>query len=262
MAIYLRQICLVAEHLAPAIDELSGVLSLPVCHIDPEVGKFGLENTLLALGSQFIEVVAPKDHDQPLQSTAAGRYLQRRGGDGGYMVICQVGSKAEQAELRERARQNNVRIAYESDRDTWNIMQLHPADMRAAFLEVDWDQESDMEGNWQPAGGKDWQKLTSTDVIDAIMAVELQSDDPKATAEHWAQIVDAAVEERDDGFIVPLENVKLRFVTATDGRGPGLGGLDLRVADYARLEKQAQAKGVTINNNQLMICGTRFNLVT
>lgn len=89
MAIHLRQICLVADRLQPAIDELSAVFFIPTCHVDPAVEKFGLENTLLLTGSQFIEVVAPL--------------------------------------------QNSARIAYESDRDTWNIMQLHPADMGAAL---------------------------------------------------------------------------------------------------------------------------------
>ena len=39
---------------------------------------------MFPVGNQFLEVVAPvKD------ATAAGRYLERRGGDGGYMVILQ-----------------------------------------------------------------------------------------------------------------------------------------------------------------------------
>ena len=257
MAIYLRQICLVAENLAPPINLLSDVFSLPVAHIDPAVGKFGLENTLLAVGSQFIEVVAPT---QP--GTAAGRFLQRRGGDGGYMVICQVPTKEEQAQVRRRAQNNQVRIAYESDRETWNIMQLHPADMGAAFLEVDWDCEADMEGNWQPAGGKEWQALMSTSVINAITGVEMQSENPGALAAHWAKIVDASIQHANNEWVLPLANVQLRFVENKDGRGPGLSALDVSVVDYTRLQQQAEANNIAINNNRLEICGTYFNLKT
>ena len=98
MSIRLRQIALVANKLAPVIDDLKGVFGLEVCYIDPGVGVFGLENSLLPVGNNFIEVVAPIK-----EGTAGGRYLKRRGGDGGYMVICQCESHAAQLERRERA---------------------------------------------------------------------------------------------------------------------------------------------------------------
>ena len=41
--------------------------------------EFGLENTLMPVGRNFLEVVAPIQ-----EGTAAGRYLDRRGGNGGY----------------------------------------------------------------------------------------------------------------------------------------------------------------------------------
>ncbi|GAB1269407.1 hypothetical protein NBRC116493_26600 [Aurantivibrio infirmus] len=261
MAIYLRQICLVAEKLAPAIDELSAIFSIPNCYVDPAVNKFGLGNTLLLIGSQFIEVVAPLENNSPLESTAAGRFLKRRAGDGGYMVICQVPTLQEQRAIRARALDNNVRVAYESDRETWNIMQLHPADMGAAFFEVDWDKEADMQGSWHPAGGLGWQGKVSTEVVNKISAIELQSDDPDKLALHWAAVAGLHVEYKNEIPIVPLANVELRFVKANDGRGAGLGALDLQVVDKQRLLKQAEARGVMIKENQLMICGTRFNLV-
>ncbi|MBL4827172.1 MAG: VOC family protein [Spongiibacteraceae bacterium] len=256
MSIHLRQICLVADKLQPAIDKLSAVFSIPSCYVDPAVGKFGLENTLLAMGSQFIEVVAPIK-----QGTAAGRFLQRRRGNGGYMVICQVPTIKEQAELRERAVDNKVRIAYESDLGTWNVMQLHPADMGATFFEVDWDQQANMKGNWHPAGGSRWQPLNSTNVVKAITAVELQSDDPNALALHWSKITEVPVTEKEGNPIVSLANTDLRFVHSHDKRGAGLGGLDLKVVDKTRLLKQANAQGIEVIGNQLTICGTRFKLV-
>ncbi|MBT7756607.1 MAG: hypothetical protein HN732_04725, partial [Rhodospirillaceae bacterium] len=66
----LRQICLVAHELAPAVDDLCEVLGLATCHHDPAVGAYGLENALLPVGTNFLEVVAPTE-----SGTAGGRYL-------------------------------------------------------------------------------------------------------------------------------------------------------------------------------------------
>ena len=57
--IRMRQICLVARSLAPVVDELRAGLGLEVCHRDPGVGKYGLENALFPVGDGFLEVVAP-----------------------------------------------------------------------------------------------------------------------------------------------------------------------------------------------------------
>ncbi|HYW04285.1 MAG TPA: VOC family protein [Gammaproteobacteria bacterium] len=256
MAIHLRQICLVAEHLVPAIRDLSGVFSIRSCYVDPEVGKFGLENTLLPVGSRFLELVAPTR-----EGTAAGRFLQRRGGAGGYMVICQVPTLEDQAAVRARAGDNGVRVAFEADRGSWNIMQLHPGDMGASFLEVDWDREADPTGNWEPAGGKGWKDAVCTDVVSDIVAVELQGERPGALAERWAAVTGLPLERGDGAARIRLANADLRFVPARDGRGDGLGALDLRVADRTRLLAEAARRGARVSDDQVMICGTRFNLV-
>src|SRR3954471_9464936 len=78
----LRQIALVARSLERVERQLTSVLATEVCFRDPGVGKYGLHNALWALGGTFLEVVAPI-RDGP----AAGRYLDRRSGDGGYMCI-------------------------------------------------------------------------------------------------------------------------------------------------------------------------------
>ncbi|MFB3078613.1 MAG: hypothetical protein ACE1Y4_11490, partial [Lysobacterales bacterium] len=69
MSIQLRQIALVAEFLKPMIEDLSYTLGVNPCFIDDGVSTWGLENTLLAIGHNFLEVVAPIE-----TNTAAGRY--------------------------------------------------------------------------------------------------------------------------------------------------------------------------------------------
>ena len=78
----LRQICLVAPHLAPVISDISEIMGLNVCYRDGNVAKYGLENALLPVDTILLEVVAPF---QP--GTAAGRFLDKTGGRGGYMAI-------------------------------------------------------------------------------------------------------------------------------------------------------------------------------
>ena len=72
MALYLRQIALVAHDLEPRMAELENVFGTPICFRDDGVAKFGLENALAAIGSNLVEVVAPTQ-----DGTAGGRYLVR-----------------------------------------------------------------------------------------------------------------------------------------------------------------------------------------
>lgn len=253
--IHLRQICLVSGDLPGARADLEAVFGAPVCHVDPAVGKYGLENILIAFGTQFLEVVAPL---RP--GTAAGRYLDRRGGDGGYMVIAQVRETAEQDRVRANAAARKVRVAHESDRGDWRIMQLHPGDMRAAFYEVDWDDVGDVTGHWNPVGGTGWE-TGAPGLADAILVAELQSDDPAALAAHWAGVSGLPVEDRGGVPHVALANAALRFVPVTDGRGPGLGALDIRTGDAARIVAAARARGLPASDRQVVVCGTRFNLI-
>ncbi|NNC71457.1 MAG: hypothetical protein HKN78_01100 [Sphingomonadaceae bacterium] len=253
MAIHLRQVCLVAETLEPVVSDLETVFGLRRCYVDPDVGQFGLENTLLAIGSDFIEVVSPIREE-----TAAGRYLERRGGDGGYMVIGQVASQAEQAACRQRAADNAVRVAWEYERPGYRIMQLHPGDMRAAFLEIDWEKRAEMDGFWPPAGGDQWKDNTTSGAV--LRGVELQGPDPEALTCHWADIAGAKPEQGAECTRFALANADLRFVKDTDGRGPGLSGVDIAATDGAGMIERARQRGCRVDDRTIIIGGVRFAL--
>jgi Glyoxalase-like domain len=257
MSIRLRQICLVAEKLAPVIDDFKAVLGLEVCFKDPEVAVFGLENSLMPVGANFIEVVAPVK-----ENTAAGRYLKRRNGDGGYMVICQCDSHATQLARKQRAAALNIRLVMDHDAKAFHAMQLHPADTGGAFFEIDWDAKGEPEGNWMPAGGSGWTAARRNDVVSGYSAVELQSADPRGLAERWANITEMPLHNYARGRLeLPLDNAAIRFVEATDGRGEGLGGIDVVVADRKQLIEAADRRGLRVSDDQVTICGTRFYLV-
>jgi len=255
MTIQLRQICLVAEKLEPVINDLTSVLGINPCYVDPGVGYFGLENTLMPVGHNFLEVVAPIK-----EGTAASRYLSRRQGDGGYMVITQAASQAVQQAARKRALENGVRVAHESEREGWGLCQLHPGDMEAAFLELEWDSDHNFDGKWMPAGGLGWQEKVNQSVTVDYLGVELQAVDPLSLAEKWARVIGVDVTREANEYQVPLNNVTLRFVEVMDDRGPGLSGLDIAVSDRLAILVEAEKRNLLVNDHQVDICGTHFYL--
>ena len=85
MKVRLRQIVVVAEDIAATEQKIESEVGVDLCFRDPGVGAFGLVNALYPIGDKLLEVVSPKE-----DGTTAGRLLEKRGGDGGYMVIFQV----------------------------------------------------------------------------------------------------------------------------------------------------------------------------
>lgn len=255
MPIQLRQICLVARELEPVLQDLTAILGINRCYVDPGVGVFGLENTLMPIGRNFLEVVAPVE-----ENTAGGRYLDRRVGDGGYMVITQADSAATQATVRQNALDHGVRVAHETVRGDWNLCQLHPGDLQAAFLEIESDAHNDFNGYWHPVGGTGWEDKVKQDVTIDFKAVELQGPDPVTLAELWGNVAGLPVSRDGATLSMNLNNVCIRFVEATDGRGAGLSGLDIDVADRDHILSTAKDRGCYVDDDQVDICGVHWYL--
>ena len=177
----LRQICLVAPHLEPVISDIAGIMGLKVSYRDGNVAKYGLENALLPVDTILLEVVAPTQG-----GTAAGRFLDKTGGRGGYMAIfC-----CEDAEARaKKANALGVRTANVISHPPYHGMQLHPRDFRAAFIEFNHTAGSDDILGPYPPAGPDWQRFIRKDVTQALTAVEMQSPDPQGLAEHWGKLI-------------------------------------------------------------------------
>ncbi|MCH8257921.1 MAG: hypothetical protein IIA75_08495, partial [Proteobacteria bacterium] len=92
------------------------------------------------------------------------------------------------------------------------------------------------------------------------LGVELQAPDPVALAETWSKVTDLPVERDGSELRIKLNNVSLRFIEATDGRGPGLGGLDLAVSDRDHILAAATERGCYVSDEQVDVCGVRFYL--
>jgi hypothetical protein len=241
----LRQIALVARELEPSVEALCAVLGIEVGYNDPNVAVFGLVNAVLPVGNTFLEVVSPA---RP--GTTAGRYLERRGGDGGYMVILQTRDLAPE---RERIEKLGVRRVWEIDTERAKAIHLHPRDVGAALLSFDemWEWDA-----WEWAG-PDWRSKVRRDATTAIVAAELQSEDPERRAARWSEVLGRPRR----GLEIPLVEGTLRFVEASDGRGEGLGGIDVSATDVPSALQRARDRGLDVEDDRVSICGTRVRLV-
>ena len=257
MWLRLRQICGLARTLAPVEAAIKDVLGVEVCYRDPGVGRFGLENALFPIGNQLLEVVAPVQ-----ENTAGGRYLDRRGGDGGYMVITQTDDHPPR---RARVDALGVRLAHEFKAEGFINMQLHPRDTGGTFFEIDQQLGPDAEkpdGPWHPAG-PDWQKARRTERVGGIVAADVQCDDPEAVARRWGEIAEIGVDYSDGIYALQLDNAKVRFVPCTDGRPEGLAGIDVKANDRDAILTAADARGCLLDESggQVSLCGMRVTLV-
>ncbi len=271
MWIRLRQIALVCEDLLTTSLDIGLVLGLEPCFTDPGVKIFGLKNLLWPIGSQFLEVVTPIE-----PGTAGDRYRQRRNGDTGYMVITEVDDIARR---RERADELGIRIAFNlTDLDAssgfrHDGVQLHPADTGGALLEMDQmiigdgpegsdgHGENAVGGPWYPAG-KNWKPYVRTDQVSAIVAAELQTPEPNRLADRWGAMTELPVQDDGSGrFSIEFENAIIRFVPAVDGRGEGLGAIDVTTVDRDAVLSAARSRGCYLNDHQVTIGGLRINLM-
>ncbi len=247
----LRQICLVAPQLAPVISDIAGIMGLSVCYRDGNVAKYGLENALLPVDTILLEVVAPF---QP--GTAAGRFIEKTGGRGGYMAIfC-----CDDPDARgKHANAMGVRTANVITHAPYHGVQLHPRDCRAAFIEFNrTDGSDDVLGPYPPAG-PDWQKSIRKDVTQALVGVEMESPDPQELAEHWGKIIGVAASRNANGEPgLKLPNCSFRFVK---GASDLMSGLTFKVADIARVRDAAKAKGCKVSGDGFELCGVTFSLV-
>jgi catechol 2,3-dioxygenase-like lactoylglutathione lyase family enzyme len=241
----LRQIALAARDLASTLDTLSDVLGIEVAFNDPGVGVFGLENGVLPIGETFLEVVAPV---RP--NATAARWIERRGGDSGYMVIFQVDDFAPH---RARLEKLGVRIVWEGKQKGAATLHLHPRDVGGAIVSLD---TMDEPGAWEWAGPS-WRQHVRSDVARAIVGAELESPDPEKLAARWSEVLGlAAAPDAAGRPAIAVQGGVLRFVR---GASDGVSGVLLDLADPTRFRAAAQKRGVLEHGGAARIGGVRFS---
>ena len=247
----LRQICLVAPELTKSVAHLESVLGLKTCFHDPGVERFGLKNALLPIGTNFLEVVAPFQAD-----TAAERYIKRRNGSGGYMVIMQCDDVQNR---KQRMEELGIRLVTVIDNGPHQAIQMHPKDTGGAIMETGSDgRGSDPDSPWTPAGDN-WKNFVSTKLVSALTAAELQCENPKALGLRWSEVLNLPLQQADDTPSLALENATLRFTHIKDGRGEGIRALDVKTNNRSELVRRAEIVGCDIDDDTVHINGLYFN---
>lgn len=248
----LRQIAMVARDDLAAAQEFIDVLGVAIGYHDPGIARIKLHNTLLPVGTQILEIVAPLE-----SGITAERYLERRKGAGGYMVITQTDDHPPR---RARVEELGIRIVGQFDEHGFTNMQLHPRDTGGSFLEIDYQEGGeDPMGPWDPAG-PDWQKAIRTDLVSAVTAAEMQCDDPDKVASRWSEIIEIDRADVNGVPTIPLENATLRFVPLADDRGEGLAGIDLRCSDPDAVKANAAKRGLPVGADHVELVGMRCYL--
>ena len=204
---------------------------------DPGVGEFGLQNSVFAAGDTFIEVVSPVT-----EGTTAGRYLERRGGDTGYMAIFQVDDIHK---ARDRVDAAGVRIVWHADLPDIAGTHLHPRDVPGAIVSLDW---ADPSPTWRWAGPEWTGRTPAAPGPGSIAGLTIAVHDPVAAARRWADVVGLAVGVSAAGDqTLRLEGGAqiVRFVPVTGDRGDrGDGIVEVALRTDGRGPDVAEIGGV------------------
>jgi len=239
---------LAARDLDTVVADLCAVLGIEVSFNDPGVAVFGLRNAVMPVGDTFLEVVSPA---QP--ATAAGRYMARRGGDCGYMVMVQTEDSDDD---RRRAAALGVRQAWSIDLEDIRGTHLHPRDLGGALLSLDVPVPPSA---WRWAG-RDWPHKCRTAVVREIVGVEMQCAEPDTVAERWSRLLNRPLQQGANGVLkMALERGTLRFVSGPAG-ADGVTVVDVSAA--ARHHALSAARALHLaQGDDVVICGTRIRLV-
>jgi hypothetical protein len=242
-------VALATRELEPVAKDLCSVLGVQVAYSDPAIKVFGLRNVVMPIGDTFLEVLTPVEPD-----TAAGRFLDRRGGDGGYMVILQTDDLEAD---RKRMGELGVRIAWEVTLPDIASIHLHPRDIGGAILSFD---IAEPPASWRWAG-PGWETKVHTEIVTEITGVEFQAEDPAAMAARWSEVVARPVTRTaSHAHEIPLDRGVLRFVPDLDERGDGIAGIELAVADRSRLLEAARVRNLETAEGVVRVCGTDVRL--
>lgn len=207
----LRQVALVARSLGPVAARLESDLGVARPYADPGIVRFGLRNVVYAVGDNFLEVVSPVRED-----TTAGRYLDRRGGDAGYMAIFQFGGFDALGEARDRLAGLGVRVVWQDDHEDIAGTHLHPRDVPGAIVSLDAAAPPE---SWRWAG-PDWTGGAPSYEPGGITGITVAATDPAAVARRWADVLGVAA----DGRKIALDGGRqtLEFVSAGDRQVEGI----------------------------------------
>jgi hypothetical protein len=243
----LRQIALAATDLEGTVAALTDVLGIEVGFRDPGVAVFGLVNAVMPVGETFLEVVSPVRDD-----ATAKRWIVRRGGDAGYMVIVQCDDLPALAREVERAKRAGAVVVWEGEHAGGRTAHFHPRAL-GAIASLD-GMPSWSEWVW---AGAEWRRHVRNETTAAIVGAELASPDPDALAARWSELLGIPARRAHGALAITLpRGGRIAFVPGDDSAA--LTGIELALADPARFAARARARGVLGADGAATIAGVRF----
>lgn len=251
-----RQFVFVTEDLDAAQRDIEEVLGLECCHRDPNAIQFGLKNVLFPLGGNFLEVIAPAQ-----EGTAAGRFLERRGGPGGYMVMVQ---SADARSDRVRLEAQGVRSIWQANEPKVIATHFDPRDIPGCILSIDtMDPGTPIHlngGHWEWVGSH-YQSFIRDRTTTALCGFEMRFEDPSHAAAIWSNALQTPVETLDGVEQILLDNARIRFVQAAPDESPGIAALDLLPQNRRAIMAAAEARDARVGVDSIELCGVRINLL-
>ncbi|MFK7917975.1 MAG: VOC family protein [Ilumatobacter sp.] len=237
--IRLRQVALCTDDIWREEQVIVAQLGVAAVHRDPP-NVFDMRNAVFAVGDAFLEVLQPTTETAP-----SARFLHRRNGPGGYMVILQVDDLDA---MRTVVLDHDVRIVYDQPAALHHgveasAVHLHPADTGGAIMSFD---RMDPADGWAWAG-RAWQGHVHTHVVDQIVAVELASREPEALAARWAGLLDRGHLPMASGhWSIELDQGRVDVVGSGIDGPDQLTAIEMRAVDRNRVGETVTVSGTEI----------------
>lgn len=224
--IRIRQVALCTDDIWREERAIVSSLGVAGVHRDPP-NVFEMRNVVFAVGDTFLEVLEPSTESAP-----SAKFLSKRGGPGGYMLIMQVDDLDA---TRSRVVDLGIRIVYDEAPARHHgveaaAIHLHPADTGGAIMSLD---RMDPVDGWAWAG-RAWGAHVHTETVERIVGVELRSADVEALATRFSALVDRSCSIGESGdWTVGLDDSIVRVVVGPDGEPDQLVAVEMLAADRA-----------------------------
>ena len=249
----LRQVALASRQLDAVVTAFHDVFGLRLAYNDPHIHVYGLRNAVLPAGTGFLEVVEPVRED-----VSAARFLNRRGGEAGYMVILQV---ADAEAERERLVESGVRVVDDIDTPAYRCAHFHPAAFGGVLVSFDQQRTAadylEPFGDWMPAG-PDWRGARTSEVLD-LASVTISTAEPAVLAQLWSRLLNRTLDGADP-LRLPLDHGEIRFEADETEAGARLSAIEMRMADPEAAAQRARGAGCDVSSDGVLIGGVRFKL--
>ena len=246
----LRQLVIATSQMDLLADSICDLFELKRTFSDPELIVFGLQNVLIPLGDTFLELVTPIK-----ENTSAERFLKKRGGDGGYMVIV---DSVDLEKERKRLENDRMNIVWYENRKFESIhgqsLHLHPKQVGGAILSID---NMNPLSSWLWAG-REWEKDINKSLVSHLSGVNICSPNPDRLLSNWETAL--GKKRSIGGNSIELEGSNINFVVNSQSQSEYISAFQIHTVNRSVIEKRAASRGNLINNN-IHLGGVDFLLI-